>query len=69
METAVGSAVPCYQNERLVSLAAYCVCATLLVMRLSDDCVLSAQLLLVVFDLAYCTSSEFAVISDCTAAL
>ena len=54
MRTVVEYAVPCYQCERLESFAAYCVLATLVVMTLSDVYViLSAQLLLVVFDLTY----------------
>ena len=36
--TAVESAGDCYRCERIVSFTAYCVLATLLVMRISDDC-------------------------------
>ena len=54
MRTVVECAVPCYQCDRLVSFAAYCVLATLLVMTLSDVYVIfSVQLTLVVLDLTY----------------
>ena len=52
-------AILCYRCKQLVSFAAYGICPNLLKMVLSHICLMfSAQLFLIVLDLAYDLSSE-----------